>query len=78
MLVGTVFDGYGFSLEAGRTNGVYRTGRDRACDLRAPALAGKTRRFRWDADSQVLSDPRLNGIEARVAVEPATAKSIGR
>ena len=33
----------------------------------ASALASKTRRIQWDADSPVLSDPRLDGIEARVA-----------
>ena len=38
----------------------------------ASALASKTRRIEWDADSPVLSDPRLDGIEARVAVGPTT------
>ena len=32
----------------------------------ASVLASKTRRIEWDADSPVLSDPRLDGIEARV------------
>ena len=43
----------------------------------APALASKTRRIQWDADSPVLSDSRLYGIDGRVAVEPTTASSIG-
>ncbi len=38
----------------------------------ASALASKTRRIEWDADSPVLSDPRLDGIEARVAGRPTT------
>ena len=36
----------------------------------APALAGKTRRIEWDADSPVLNDPRLDGIRARVTEGP--------
>ena len=41
----------------------------------ASALASKTRRIEWDADSTVLTDPRLDGIEARVAVGPITPES---
>ena len=33
----------------------------------ASALASKTRRIEWDADSPVLSDPRLDGIQVRVS-----------
>ena len=38
----------------------------------APALASKTRRIEWDADSPVLSDPRLDGIRVRVSAGPTT------
>ena len=41
----------------------------------ASALASKTRRIEWDADSPVLSDSRLDGIEARVAVGQITPES---
>ena len=37
----------------------------------ASALAGKTRRIEWDAESPVLSDPRLEGIRARVIDGPS-------
>ena len=38
----------------------------------ASALARKTRRIEWDAESPVLSDPRLDGICARVTEEPTS------
>lgn len=38
----------------------------------ASALASKTRRIEWDAESPVLSDSRLHGIQARVKGEAAS------